>query len=51
MVKNQKELILVRGTVVKAAVLEGDPNCPKLLAALVYGTKPARYLSMAYLLF
>jgi hypothetical protein len=35
----------VRGTV-KAAVLEGDPGCPNLIASSVYDTKPVHYLSM-----
>lgn len=45
-VKNRTEQLLVRGTV-KAAVLEGDPSCPNLLASSVYDTKPVHYLSMA----
>ena len=44
-VKNRKEQISVRGTV-KAAVLEGDPKCPNLVASSVYDAKPVHYLSM-----
>ena len=44
-VKNRKEQLAVRGTV-KAAVLEGDPNCPNLVASSVYDAKPVHYLSM-----
>jgi hypothetical protein len=35
-----------RGTV-KAAVLEGDPDCPNLVAVSVYDTKPVHFISMA----
>jgi hypothetical protein len=35
----------VRGTV-KAAVLEGDPDCPNLVAVSVYDTKPVHFISM-----
>ena len=31
---------------VKAAVLEGDPRCPNLIASSVYDTKPLNCLSM-----
>eukprot|EP00957_Ditylum_brightwellii_P072309 5496270-Ditylum_brightwellii.AAC.1 len=31
---------------VKAVVLEGDPNCPQLVACSVYNTKPVHFLSM-----
>lgn len=44
-VKNRKDQIAVRGTV-KAAVLEGDPTCPNLVASSVYDAKPVHYLSM-----
>jgi hypothetical protein len=44
-VKNKKQQMLVRGTV-KAAVLEGDPECPNLVASSVYDTKPVHFLSM-----
>ena len=44
-VKNRKEQMAVRGTV-KAAVLEGDPDCPNLVASSVYDAKPVHYLSM-----
>jgi hypothetical protein len=37
--------IEVHGTV-KAAVLEGDPGCPNLIASSVYDAKPVHYLSM-----
>ncbi len=30
----------------KAAVLEGDPECPNLVASSVYDTKPVHFLSM-----
>ena len=43
--KNKKQQALVRGTV-KAAVLEGDPECPNLVASSVYDTKPVHFLSM-----
>eukprot|EP00957_Ditylum_brightwellii_P128554 9806242-Ditylum_brightwellii.AAC.1 len=32
---------------VKAAVPEGDPNCPQLVAWSIYDTKPVHFLSMA----
>ena len=35
----------MRGTV-KAAVLEGDPSCPQLVATSVYDAKPVHFLSM-----
>ena len=35
----------MRGTV-KAAVLEGDPKCPNLVASSVYDAEPVDYLSM-----
>jgi hypothetical protein len=38
----------VTGTV-KAAVLLRDPDCPALLAASVYDTKPVHFLSTAVL--
>ena len=31
---------------VKAAVLEGYPGCPNIIASRVYDTKPVHYLSM-----
>ena len=31
---------------VKAAVLEGDPVCPNIVASSMYDTKPVHYLSM-----
>ena len=34
-----------QGTV-KAAVLEGDPGCPNLIASSVYDMKPVQYISM-----
>ena len=43
-VKNRKEQIRVRGTV-KAAILEGYPSCPNLVAASVYETKPVNMLN------
>ena len=45
-VKNKRQQELVRGTA-KAAVLEGDPDCPKLVAISVYDTKPVNILSIA----
>lgn len=36
----------VWGTV-KAAVLQGDPECPSLLATSIYDTKPVHFLSMS----
>ena len=44
-VLNRKDQMKVRGTV-KAAVLQGDPGCPNLVATSVYDTKPVHYLSM-----
>ena len=44
-IKSKKDQIKVRGTV-KAAVLEGDPGCPNLVASSIYDTKPVHYLSM-----
>ena len=44
-VKNRTLLDSVRGTV-KVAKLEGDPECPCLIASSVYDTKPVHYLSM-----
>jgi hypothetical protein len=42
--KNQKEAEKVRGQT-KAAVLEGDTECPNLVAFSVYDTKPVHFLS------
>ena len=44
--KNSKEQEKVRGAT-KAAVLEGDPECPNLVAFSVYDTKPVHFLSMS----
>ena len=44
-VTRKKDQIKARGTV-KAAVLEGDPDCPNLVASSIYDTKPVHYLSM-----
>ena len=44
--RTKKEQEKVRGTVC-AAMLDGDPNCPSLLAVSVYDTKPVHFLSMA----
>ena len=44
-VKNRKEQIAVCGTV-KAEVLEGDPNCPNMVALSIYDAKLVHYLSM-----
>jgi hypothetical protein len=43
-VKNPKEIRQVRGTV-KAAVLEGDPSVPDLVAVSYYDQKPVHFLS------
>ena len=43
--KTREAQLQVRGTV-KAAVLQGDPDCPNLIASSVYDTKPVHYLSM-----
>ena len=43
--KNRTLLDSVCGTV-KVAKLEGDPECPCLIASSVYDTKPVHYLSM-----
>jgi Transposase IS4/SAP domain len=45
-IKNAKEAEKVRGTT-KAAVLEGDPECPNMVAFSVYDTKPVHFLTMA----
>ena len=42
--KNPKEIREARGTV-KAAVLEGDTNCPELVAVSFYDQKPVHFLS------
>ena len=42
----KKDIIAAQGTV-KAAILENDPECPNLIAASVYDTKPVHFLSMA----
>jgi hypothetical protein len=44
-VKSRRDQLQVRGTV-KAAVLEGDPDCASLVATSVYDTKPVHFLSM-----
>jgi hypothetical protein len=44
-VTNKKKQMAVRGTV-KAAVLQGDPDCPDLVASSGYDTKPVHFLSM-----
>jgi Transposase IS4/SAP domain len=44
--KNRSDQLKVRGTV-KAAILEGDPLCPSLIATSVYDTKPVHFLSMS----
>lgn len=43
-VKTKEAEISVRGTV-KVAVLKGDANCPNVVAASVYDTKPVHFLS------
>ena len=43
---NPKAADLKRGTV-KAAVLEGDADCPSLVAFSIYDTKPVHFLMMA----
>jgi len=45
-IKNVKEAEKARGTT-KAAVLEGDPECPNMVAFSVYDTKPVHFLTMA----
>ena len=42
--KLKREIIKVRGTV-KAAVLEGDDDCPSLVCTSVYDTKPVHFMS------
>ena len=45
--EKRKDEFSVRGTT-KAAVLEGDDNCPGLLVAIsVYDNRPVHFLSMA----
>ncbi len=41
---NNKKAEKIRG-MMKAAVLEGDPNCPNVVAFSVYDTKPVHFLS------
>lgn len=43
--KNKNKQEAVRGTV-KVSVLKGDPDCPAMVAASVYDTKPVHFLSM-----
>ena len=43
-IKNTNEQKVARGTM-KAAILEGNPDCPNLIASLVYDTKPVHFLS------
>ena len=43
--KNKTKQEAVRGTV-KVSVLRGDPDCPEMVAASVYDTKPVHFLSM-----
>eukprot|EP00957_Ditylum_brightwellii_P034792 2636970-Ditylum_brightwellii.AAC.1 len=43
--KRHDDQICACGTV-KAAVLEGDPNCPQFVVCSVYNTKPVHFLSM-----
>ena len=42
---NQTTIEQVQGTV-KATKLEGDPDCPCLIASSIYDAKPVHYLSM-----
>ena len=44
-VKNQKKQIQVRGTF-KVEVLQGDKECPDLVASSIYNTKHVHFLSM-----
>jgi hypothetical protein len=41
---NKKKALQARGTT-KGAVLEGDPECPNVVAFSVYDTKPVHFLS------
>jgi hypothetical protein len=43
--KNKTKQEALRGTV-KVSVLKGDPDCPAMVAASVYDTKPVHFLSM-----
>ena len=43
--KSRKDQIKVRGTV-KAALLEGDADCPNLVTCSIYDTKTVHNLSM-----
>ncbi len=45
-VENKNLQAKVRGTT-KAAVLEGDSECPDIMAFSVYDTKPVNFLSTA----
>jgi hypothetical protein len=45
-VSKPTDIVSVRGYV-KAAVLQGDPGCPQLVAMSVYDNKPVHFLSMA----
>ena len=44
-VKNRKKKIQVKGTV-KAAFLQGNKECPDLVASSIYDKKPVHFLSM-----
>ena len=44
-VENRKKKIQLRGTV-KAAVLQGDKECPDLVASIIYDKKSVHFLSM-----
>jgi len=41
----EKDVTTTRGTV-KAAVLEGDPTCPEMVALSIYDSKPVHFLTM-----
>ena len=42
----KQQLATTRGTM-KAAVLEGDSNCPELVAVSIYDNKPVHFLTMS----
>ena len=44
-VKNRKKQIQVRGTA-KAAVIQGDKECPDLVASRIYDKKPVNFMIM-----
>ena len=44
-INNRKKQIQVRGTA-KAAVIQGDKECPYLVASIIYDKKPVNFMIM-----